>query len=76
MIRKFYTISNVTEPKLLHGPDVPQRPETPGIKTLGVSWEPAKKTITLELYGEEADVEAAAVILGTFFGGVAVEKAK
>ena len=74
MIRKFYTIDNVAEPKLLHGPDGPQKPETPGIKTMGVSWEPAKKMITLELYGEEADVAAAVATLGTFFGGTPVER--
>ena len=74
MIRKFYTISNATAPKL--GPDSPQKPETPGIRALGISWNPAAQTITLELYGEEVDVDAAAAVLGVFFGGTPVEVAK
>ena len=74
MIRKFYTIKDATEPKLLRGPGADPKPETPGIKTMGVSWEPAKKMITLELYGEEADVAAAVATLGTFFGGTPVER--
>ena len=76
MIRKFFTIANATEPKPALGSTGPQMPMTPGISTTGVSWSPATKTITLELYGEEAAVAAAVLALGTFFGGEPVEVAR